>query len=123
MTQLALAVGSLYGLVGVVFGAFGAHALASRLTPDMQDVWQTAVQYQFYHALALLAVGMLMRQGLTGAAMAAATLFFIIGVLVFSGSLYILALSGARWLGAITPIGGTLLIAGWLALLVAAIRS
>lgn len=123
MTQFALAVGSLYGLLGVLLGAFGAHALSDRLSADMQAIWHTAVQYQFYHALALLAVGLLARQGLAGAGLATATICFALGTLIFSGSLYVLALSGVRWLGAITPIGGVLMIVGWIALLVSVIRS
>ena len=103
-------------------GAFGAHALAARLSADMQAIWHTAVQYQFYHALALLAVGLLARQGMTGAGVATATVCFAVGTLIFSGSLYVLAFSGIRWLGAITPIGGVLLIVGWAALLWSIVR-
>ena len=123
MTQFALAAGSLYGLIGVLLGAFGAHALSSRLSADMQAIWHTAVQYQFYHAFALLAVGVLARQGLAGASLATATICFALGTLIFSGSLYVLALSGVRWLGAITPFGGVLLIVAWIALLLAVVRS
>lgn len=123
MTQFALAVGSLYGLIGVLLGAFGAHALSDRLPAEMQAVWHTAVQYQFYHALALLAAGLLARQGLAGAGLATATVCFALGTVIFSGSLYTLALTGVRWLGAITPIGGVLLIIGWAALLVTVVRS
>ena len=112
MSQFALAAGSLYGLIGVLFGAFGAHALASRLPADLQAIWHTAVQYQFYHALALLLVGLLARQAGAGAVTAGWILFA--GTLVFSGSLYALVLSGQKWLGAITPLGGTALIVGWL---------
>ncbi|WP_348766197.1 DUF423 domain-containing protein [uncultured Salinisphaera sp.] len=122
MTQFALVAGSLYGLIGVLLGAFGAHALAARLSADMQAIWHTAVQYQFYHALALLAVGLLARQGMTGAGVATATVCFAVGTLIFSGSLYVLAFSGIRWLGAITPIGGVLLIVGWAALLWSIVR-
>lgn len=122
MMRFALAAGSVYGLLAVCLGAFGAHALAQRLSAEMQAVWHTAEQYQFYHALALLAVGILIRQGLTGAAMTTATWCFAAGVLIFSGSLYALAFSGVRILGAVTPIGGVLLIAGWIALLVAIVR-
>jgi len=122
MTQFALAAGSLYGLIGVLLGAFGAHALSARLTPELQAVWHTAVQYQFYHALALLAVGILARQGFAGASVTTATVCFALGTLIFSGSLYVLALSGVRWLGAITPIGGVLLIVGWAGLLAAIVR-
>ena len=123
MTQFALVAGSLYGLIGVLLGAFGAHALAARLSADMQAIWHTAVQYQFYHALALLAVGLLARQGMTGAGVATATVCFAVGTLIFSGSLYVLAFSGIRWLGAITPIGGVLLIVGWAALLWSIVRA
>ncbi|MES1950336.1 hypothetical protein S4A8_05733 [Salinisphaera sp. S4-8] len=122
MTQFALAAASLYGLLGVLLGAFGAHALADRLTADMQAIWHTAVQYQFYHALALLGVGLLARQGVGSAGTSVATICFVLGTLVFSGSLYLLAFSGLRWLGAITPIGGVLLIVGWAALLWAVLR-
>ena len=122
MTQFALAAGSLYGLIGVLLGAFGAHALAAKLSADMQAIWHTAVQYQFYHALALLAVGVLARQGMAGASVTTATVCFALGTLIFSGSLYVLAFSGIRWLGAITPIGGVLLIVGWAALLWSIVR-
>lgn len=104
--------GAGYGLIGVGFGAFGAHALRTRLSPDMLAVWRTAVEYQFWHALALVAVGMLAitRPGplLSGAAWC-----FAVGVPLFSGSLYTLALSGVRGLGAVTPLGGLLFLAGW----------
>ena len=123
MTQFALAAGSLYGLIGVLLGAFGAHALAAKLSADMQAIWHTAVQYQFYHALALLAVGVLARQGMVGASVTTATVCFALGTLIFSGSLYVLAFSGIRWLGAITPIGGVLLIVGWAALLWSIVRA
>lgn len=122
MSQFALVAGSVSGLIGVLLGAFGAHALADRLNPEMQAIWQTAVQYQFYHAAALLAVGLLARQGLIGAAASTAAVAFTLGSVVFSGTLYVLALSGVRWLGAITPFGGGLLIVGWIALLVAVVR-
>lgn len=122
MTQFALAAAAVYGLIGVVLGAFGAHALSARLTADLQAIWHTAVEYQFYHALALLGLGVLLRGGLASGWLSAAAICFCVGVLIFSGSLYILALSGLRWWGAITPIGGLLLIAGWVALLVGVLR-
>lgn len=123
MTQFALFIASLYGLLGVLLGAFGAHALAARLSPEMQSIWHTAVQYQFFHVAALLAVGLLARQGITGSALSVATIGFALGTLIFSGSLYLLALTGVRWLGAITPIGGVLMIIGWAALAWAVARS
>lgn len=119
--QLALLAGSLYGLIGVLLGAFGAHAMRDRLSPEMLRVWETAVQYQFWHALALLAVGLLAAR-LAGAWLNAAGVTFALGVLIFSGSLYALALTGVRVLGAVTPFGGLLLIAGWLCLAVAVWR-
>lgn len=118
--KLWLALGAGYGFVGVALGAFGAHALKARLAPEMLAIWRTAVEYHFYHALALVLVGVLALQrparalDVSGAA-------FALGILVFSGSLYALALSGVRGLGAVTPLGGLLFLAGWAALLWAAI--
>ena len=119
--RLFLAMGAVYGLLGVLFGAFGAHALRSRLTPDQLAVYHTGVEYQFYHALALLAVGLLLPSR-PGLALNVAGGCFAAGVLLFSGSLYALCLSGIRVLGAITPFGGLLFIAGWIALIVAILR-
>lgn len=121
MVKFCLALGAGYGLLGVALGAFGAHALRERLAPDMLRVWETAVQYQFWHALALLAVGLLaLRAPSTGLAIAGGS--FAVGVLLFSGSLYALALSEVRVLGAITPLGGLALLIGWAALLWVALR-
>ena len=116
-----LALAALFGFLGVAFGAFGAHALRARLSSDMLRVWETAVNYQFWHALALLAVGILVLRG-SSAWLPAAGSLFALGVLLFSGSLYALALSGVRGLGAITPVGGVLLLGGWICLLVASTR-
>ncbi|PWN57058.1 DUF423 domain-containing protein [Abyssibacter profundi] len=116
-----LALAALFGFLGVAFGAFGAHALRARLSSDMLRVWETAVNYQFWHALALLAVGILVLRG-SSAWLTAAGSLFALGVLLFSGSLYALALSGVRGLGAITPVGGVLLLGGWICLLVASTR-
>lgn len=118
MAKLWLVLGAAYGLLGVLLGAFGAHALRARLSADMLRVWETAVQYQFWHAVALLAVGLLVSRAADGW-LTAAGWGFALGVLVFSGSLYALALSGGRVLGAVTPVGGLLMIAGWVCLLVA----
>jgi uncharacterized membrane protein YgdD (TMEM256/DUF423 family) len=106
----------------VALGAFGAHALKARLAPDLQAVWQTAVQYHAWHALGLLGAGLflLQRPGAAGAALAA--WLFLAGIALFSGSLYTLALTGARGLGAVTPFGGVAFLAGWLALAWAAWR-
>lgn len=115
------ALGSVAGLLGVVLGAFGAHALRDRLTPDMATVWNTAVQYQFWHALALLAVGLLLRHT-ASAWLHVAGGAFVAGIVLFSGSLYVLALTGVRVWGAVTPVGGVALIVGWGCLVVFAVR-
>ena len=109
------------GALGVAAGAFGAHGLKDRVEERMLDIWSTAAQYQLIHALALLAVALFLGRSETTALKVAGHAFFW-GTLIFSGSLYVLALSGVRWLGAITPIGGALLIGGWIALLLAVVR-
>ena len=103
-TLAALAVGA---------GAFGAHGLEQVLTENRMDTYETAVQYHLYHALALLIVGALTRQW---ARIQWSGYCFIVGVFLFSGSLYLLVLTDTAWLGAITPLGGVAFIAGWLAL-------
>jgi len=113
--------GALAGGLAVLAGAFGAHALRQRLEPGALAVFETAARYQFYHALALLAAAWLLDRTGQPAARLAAWLF-IAGIAVFSGSLYVLALSGLHWLGAITPLGGVAFIAGWLSLALAAWR-
>jgi uncharacterized membrane protein YgdD (TMEM256/DUF423 family) len=106
------------GAAAVMLGAFGAHALKAQLSAEAHSIWQTAVQYHFWHALALLAVG------LAGTArwFKVAGWLLIAGVFLFSGSLYALALGAPRGLGMVTPLGGVALILGWLAFAVAAIR-
>jgi uncharacterized membrane protein YgdD (TMEM256/DUF423 family) len=98
--------------LSVAAGAFGAHALKSRLSSDMLSVFETGARYQAYHSLALLAVALLLRTAPSKAATAAGWCFML-GVYFFSGSLYALALSGIKLFGAITPIGGLLFLAGW----------
>lgn len=97
--------------MGVALGAFGAHALRARVTPEMLAIWQTGVLYHLIHALVLLALALYARA--TGADIRWASRFFLAGILVFSGSLYALVLSGARILGAVTPLGGVALLIGW----------
>lgn len=121
VSQLLLLAGALYGFLGVAFGAFGAHALKARLSPELLAVWKTAVEYQFYHALALVLVALIAAQR-PSIALTNAGICFALGVLIFSGSLYALALSGVRWLGALTPIGGLLLLLGWALLFWAALK-
>ena len=116
-TFLILAAAS--GVLAVLIGAFGAHALEDRLSPRMLDVFATASDYHFYHTLALLAVGLLDRDG-ESKWLAVSGWAFVAGIVVFSGSLYLLALTGIGWLGAVTPLGGVAFIAGWLLLAAAA---
>lgn len=108
-----------FAALSVAAGAFGAHALESKLEPRMLEVWQTAAQYNMYHALALFAAAWLIQQTESTAANVAA-IAFVVGILLFSGSLYTMALTGVRWLGAITPIGGVAFLVGWIACIVAA---
>jgi uncharacterized membrane protein YgdD (TMEM256/DUF423 family) len=121
--KLFILFGAAAGAAGVVLGAFGAHALKARLPPDMLAVWQTAVQYHFWHALGLVAVGIIALHLPASATLKWAGWLMVAGLVLFSGSLYALALSGARWLGAITPFGGTAWIAAWVLLAWAALRS
>lgn len=118
---MTLASGS--GFLAVALGAFGAHGLKNRLPTDLLAVWQTAVQYQFWHTLALLGVGILLAQGSTARSLVVSGWLFTVGIVLFSGSLYILCLSGVRWLGAITPIGGTLWLIGWVCLAYATLKT
>jgi uncharacterized membrane protein YgdD (TMEM256/DUF423 family) len=112
----------LFAALAVVLGAFGAHGLKTRITPDQLQTFETGVKYQFYHALALLAVGLLL-QKYSSISIVYAGYCFAIGILFFSGSIYLLAtrdfigLTSWRWLGPITPLGGTFFIVGWLLLL------
>ena len=117
MTTGWFALGALAGAVGVALGAFGAHALKSRVTEDLLAVFEIGVRYQMYHALALFAVAWAAAHWPSGWVNASGWLF-LVGILVFSGSLYIMTLTGASWLGAITPIGGLCFILGWVALAV-----
>lgn len=119
MIRFFLLAASVAGFLAVALGAFGAHALKTRLTPDLLAIWHTAVQYQLYHVLALFAVALLMMNGaLESTALKVAGIAFVVGMVIFSGSLYVLCLSGVRWLGAITPLGGTAFLVGWIALFV-----
>jgi len=107
--------GGAFGFLGVALGAFGAHGLKARVSPEMLEVFRTGAHYQLLHALALLAVVALGSKVEPRWAKVAGTLFAV-GVVIFSGSLYALALSGVRQLGAVTPLGGVCLLAGWLSL-------
>jgi uncharacterized membrane protein YgdD (TMEM256/DUF423 family) len=122
MIRVFFALGSLSAGLAVALGAFGAHVLKNRLAEDMLANFETGVRYQMYHALALLAVAWAISRWPDSGLPAAAGWLFIAGTLLFSGSLYVMALTGLRWLGAVTPLGGVAFVAGWLCLLLAAWR-
>jgi uncharacterized membrane protein YgdD (TMEM256/DUF423 family) len=113
--RLFFALGGLSGFVGVALGAFAAHALKGQLDPGALSTFETGVRYQMYHAPALLAAGWACTRWGSAAASASGWLF-LLGTLLFSGSLYALSLSGLRWLGAVTPLGGLAWLAGWICL-------
>jgi len=115
--KTVLSVAAISGLLAVALGAFGAHGLKAIISPEMLEVYRTGVQYQFYHTFALLAVGILMNFNQSNALKWSATLF-IIGMILFSGSLYVLAISGIKALGFITPFGGVTWLAAWVLLFV-----
>ena len=117
MSILRLA--GILGFLGVALGAFGAHGLRARVGPEMIEVWKTGVLYHLFHTLALLAVAVAAPR--IGAAKVVATLFTV-GIVIFSGSLYVLVLTGKGWLGAVTPVGGVAFLAGWAALTASAGR-
>jgi uncharacterized membrane protein YgdD (TMEM256/DUF423 family) len=115
MDRVFTVCGALSAFVAVAAGAFGAHALKTRLGPDLLAVFETAARYQMYHAFGLIAVAWAMSRWATPQLRAAGWLF-LAGTVLFSGSLYLLALTGARGLGAVTPLGGLCFLAGWLLL-------
>jgi uncharacterized membrane protein YgdD (TMEM256/DUF423 family) len=119
--RLWLILGAASAFLSVAAGAFGAHALRARLAPDLLTIFETGARYHMYHSLGLIAIGLLMQSRpsplLNGAGWA-----MLVGILLFSGSLYALALSGVRALGAITPLGGLGFLAGWLLFALAAWR-
>lgn len=123
MLRWALLAAALSGFVAVVLGAFGAHALADRLDADAREIYRTASQYHFVHTLALFGGALLpaVRRG-CGRWAAGACIAWLAGIVVFSGSLYLLALTGSGWLGAITPLGGAAFLAGWALLAIAGWR-
>lgn len=121
MDRLFLMLGALSGAISVAAGAFGAHALRDKVEPRMLEVFETAARYQMYHALALIAVGLLIPRW-PGSLTTSAGWLFIAGTVFFSGSLYTMTFTGIRALGAVTPIGGVCFIAGWVCLALAVRR-
>ena len=122
MDRLFFALGALAAFIAVALGAFAAHGLKSRLEPAMLATFETGVRYHMYHALALLAVAWAATRW-PGTAINASGWLFVAGIVLFSGSLYALSLTGLRWLGAITPFGGLAFLIGWLCLAWAAWRT
>lgn len=117
MSRIFGSLACVLAFLAVAAGAFGAHALRSRLPDDLIGAFETGVRYQMYHALALIGVAWVMSQW-PGPLANLAGWLFVAGIVLFSGSLYVLSLSGIRWLGAITPLGGLAFLAGWLLLAV-----
>ncbi len=113
------AAGAIAMALAIATGAFGAHGLEKRLDAAALGWWQTGAQYHVYHALGLFAVAWAQSVGAGGRALTVSGWAMVLGLLLFSGSLYVMALTGLRWLGAVTPIGGTAWIVGWIALAVA----
>ncbi|MDF1764932.1 MAG: DUF423 domain-containing protein [Gammaproteobacteria bacterium] len=113
MPNLFLFLAGVSGFLGVGIGAFGAHALKDKLTPELAATFQTGVQYHLIHTLALFGVGLLVLLMPQASLARTSGWLFTVGIVLFSGSLYTLALSGVRWLGAITPLGGLCFLAAW----------
>jgi len=119
--RIYFALGAILAFLGISLGAFGTHALRGRLEPEMLAVYEVGVRYQIYHAFALMATAWASTRW-PGSAVRAAAWLFLTGTILFSGSLYLLSLTGARGFGAVTPIGGAAQLAGWICLAVAALR-
>jgi uncharacterized membrane protein YgdD (TMEM256/DUF423 family) len=122
MMQIFLAIAAIFAGTAVGAGAFATHALRGSLSDRALEIFETGVRYQMYHALALLAIALLLQRADPPPTLAYAGYAWIAGILIFSGSLYTLSLSNIKWLGAITPLGGVLLISGWGLLAIAAFK-
>lgn len=122
--QFFIIAGAVNAAIAVIFGAFGAHALKEKLTEKYLAIWETAVQYQMFHAIGLIVIGILMSTSLLGpiSQLNWAGYLLLAGIIIFSGSLYVLSFTGIGILGAITPIGGVAFIIGWILLIVAALK-
>ena len=120
-----LIAGAVNALLSVAFGAFGAHLLEGRVADKYLDTWQTAVQYQMFHAVGLMVIAILMSSSLLGplGSLSWAGYLMLAGIVIFSGSLYVLSLTGISILGAITPIGGVAFIAAWVMVIIAAVKA
>lgn len=120
MAKLYFLLAALFGASGVALGAFAAHRLRDKVTESLLEAFKTGVQYQMIHTLALFGVALLIQSWGERLSLSLSGALFIAGVVFFSGSLYALALGGPRWLGPVTPLGGVLMIAGWMAFFAAA---
>jgi len=123
VARVFVALGSINAALAVILGAFGAHALKARISPQMLEVYHTASQYHFYHALGMLSIGVLAMQLRSGGALQLSGYLMLAGIVLFSGSLYLLAVTGVTWLGAVTPLGGVAFIAAWVVLAFAVLRA
>jgi len=121
--KLFLAAGAAAALLAVTLGAFGAHALKNRIPPEMLAVWRTGVEYHVLHALGLLAVGLVAQHLQNSGLLRWSGWLMLAGIVLFSGSLYLLALSGPGWLGAVTPVGGLAFLAAWALFVAAALKA
>lgn len=122
VTRIFLAIAGALGGISVILGAFASHTLKERLSDHALAIWETGTKYQMYHALALILIALLISRFPNSTLLNVAGFAFIAGVFIFSGSLYALSLSGIKWLGAITPLGGVAFIIGWISLTLAASR-
>lgn len=122
MSRFFVLTGAIAGFLGVALGAFGAHGLSGRIAENLVNAFNTGAQYQMYHALALLAVGVLLHQFPERRLLRWSGLFFLMGILLFSGSLYLLAVTELRWFGPVTPLGGLSFMVGWLFLAFSVVR-
>ena len=120
MSRIFLAIAAAFGGISVILGAFASHALKDRLSDRALEIWETGTKYQMYHALALILVALLLSR-MSSTPLTIAGYSFIAGIVLFSGSLYALSLSGIKILGAVTPIGGVAFITGWICLAIAAL--
>jgi uncharacterized membrane protein YgdD (TMEM256/DUF423 family) len=120
MARIFVLLGGISGFLAVAFGAFGAHALRARISADMLEVYKTGVNYHMAHALALILVGILAARTPDNALLRGSGWLFVAGIVLFSGSLYVLAISGVRGFGAVTPLGGLCFLAGWVLFIMAA---
>jgi len=123
MYKRFLLLGSCCAFVGVAMGAFGAHVLKTMMSPELLVVYQTGVTYQMWHAMALICVALISQSNLSSIFLNCAGWLFFTGIVLFSGSLYLLALLNIKWLGMITPVGGICFLGGWLLLVVCSVKN